>query len=83
MEDLAINIILIFNLQMVNTFVTNNCRSEGFGMQRFENDLSRVLVESIIIFTQSSRVFTQSLYFLAESTNFFGTINKYVVTMSG
>jgi hypothetical protein len=32
MEDLAVNTILIFNLQMMNKFVNNNCRSEGFGM---------------------------------------------------
>jgi hypothetical protein len=32
MEDHAINTILIFNLQMTYKFVSNNCKSEGFGM---------------------------------------------------
>ncbi len=51
MEDFAINIILIFSLEMTNKSMNNNCKSEGFGMQRFEDDLSWVLAESIEIFT--------------------------------
>jgi hypothetical protein len=40
MEDLAINTILIFNLQITNKSMNNNCKSEGFGMQRSKDDLS-------------------------------------------
>jgi hypothetical protein len=29
MEDLVLNTILIFNLQMSNTSVNNNCKNEG------------------------------------------------------
>jgi hypothetical protein len=50
---------------MINKSMSNNCRSEGFGMQRYEDDLLRVLAESIKVFTQSSRVSTQSSYLLA------------------
>ncbi len=42
MEDLAINIILIFYRHMTNKSMSNNCRSEGFGMQIFEDDMSRI-----------------------------------------
>ncbi len=41
--------------------MNNNHKSEGFGMQRFEDDLSRV------IFAQSLGVFAQSLDLLAQS----------------
>jgi hypothetical protein len=66
-EDLVVNTILIFDLQMINKSVNNNYRSEGFGMQRSKDDLSWVLAESIKIFTQSLGVFTQSSYLLAWS----------------
>jgi hypothetical protein len=33
MEDFAVNTILIFNLHMTNKSVSNNYKSEGFGMQ--------------------------------------------------
>jgi len=42
MEDLAVNNILIFDLQMTNKSVNNNYKNERFGMQKFEDDLSRV-----------------------------------------
>ncbi len=42
MEDLAVNTIFIFYLHMTNKSMSNNCRSEGFGMQRFEDDMSRI-----------------------------------------
>jgi hypothetical protein len=32
MEDLVINIILIFDLHMISKSMNNNCRNEGFGM---------------------------------------------------
>jgi hypothetical protein len=31
MKDLAVNIVLIFYLQMTDKFVSNNYKSEGFG----------------------------------------------------
>jgi hypothetical protein len=40
MEDPAVNTILIFNLQMTNKSMSNNYKSEGFGMQRSRDDLS-------------------------------------------
>jgi hypothetical protein len=33
MEDPAVNTILIFDLQMINKSMSNNYKSEGFGMQ--------------------------------------------------
>ncbi len=50
MEDLMVNTILIFDLQMTNKSVNNNCRSEGFGMQRSKDDLSKVFTESTEVF---------------------------------
>jgi len=32
MEDPVVNTILIFDLEMINKSVSNNCKSEGFGM---------------------------------------------------
>ncbi len=66
----VINIILIFDLQMTNKFVSNNYKSEAFGMQRSKDDLSRVLVESIEVFAQSSGVFAQTLNLLENSIIF-------------
>ncbi len=68
MEDLVISTILIFDLQMTNKSVSINYKSGGFGMQKFIDDLLGVLVESIIIFAQYSRVFAQSSYLLAQLT---------------
>jgi hypothetical protein len=65
MEDPMVNKILFFHLHMTNTFVSNNYRGERFGMQRFEDDLLRVLTESRTVFTQSSRLFAQSPNLLA------------------
>ncbi len=45
-----VNIILIFDLQMTNKSMSNNCKSEGFGMHRFEDDLLGILTESTTIF---------------------------------
>jgi hypothetical protein len=56
-EDLTVNIVLIMELHMINELVSNNYRNERFGKHRFEDELSRVLAESIEVFTQSSRVF--------------------------
>jgi hypothetical protein len=53
--DPTVNIVFIFYLQM-----SNNCKSVGFGMQRFKDDMLGVLVELIIVFSWSSRVFTKS-----------------------
>jgi hypothetical protein len=52
MEDPMINIILIFDLQMSNKSLSNNCRNERFGMQRFKHDISRVSIESTKVFAQ-------------------------------
>ncbi len=54
MEDPTINIILIFDLQMTNKFMSNNCKSEGFGMKKFENDMLRVSNESLDLLAQST-----------------------------
>jgi hypothetical protein len=53
--DPIMNTIFIFDLQM-----NNNCRSGGFGMQKFKDDMSGILAKLVVVFTQSSRVFTQS-----------------------
>jgi hypothetical protein len=47
MEDLVVNTILIFDQHMTNKSMSNNFESEGFMMQRSEDDMFRVLVESI------------------------------------
>ncbi len=46
MEDPTVNKILIVELHMTNESMNNNYRNEGFGKQRFEDELSRVLAES-------------------------------------
>ncbi len=50
--DPMVNIVFIFNLQM-----NNNCNNVGFGMQRSKDDMLGVSIESVIVFTQSLRVF--------------------------
>ncbi len=40
MEDPMVNTILIFSLQMTNKSANNNYKHEGFGIQRFEDELS-------------------------------------------
>ncbi len=57
MEDLVVNTIFIFNQQMINNSVNNNYKSEGFGVQKFEDDLSKVSIELVENFTLSSKVF--------------------------
>lgn len=42
-KDHVINIILIFDLEVTNKFVSNNCRSERLGMHRTEDDRLGVL----------------------------------------
>ncbi len=87
-KDPTVNIMLIFNMQMNNKSVSNNYRSERFGIQRFEEDMSEVSVESTIIFTQSSDVFKQSSNLLpqsveksVQSTNVFSQlINGFIVS---
>ncbi len=66
MEDPTVNTILIFDLQMTNKYVNNNCKNEGFGMQSSEDDLSRVSIKLAKVFTQSLGVFTQSSYLLTQ-----------------
>jgi len=51
---------------MNNKFVNNNWKSEGFGMQKSKDDMSRILVKSVTIFTQSLRIFAQSSKLLAQ-----------------
>jgi hypothetical protein len=50
MEDPTINIILIVELHMTNESMNNNCKSEGFGKHKSEDELSRLLAKSIKIF---------------------------------
>ncbi len=82
MEDHAINIILTFDLEMTNKSMSNNCKSEGFGMQRFEDGLSWISTKLATVFTQSSSVFAQSLDLLAQSAKKIDTISMYIVTIS-
>jgi hypothetical protein len=63
MEDLAVNNILIFDLQMTNKSVNNNYKNERFGMQNFEDDLSRVSAKLAEV-SPSHWVFAQSSYLL-------------------
>ncbi len=46
MKHPTVNIISILELQVTNKLVGNNCKSGEFGMQRFKDDLLKVLVES-------------------------------------
>jgi hypothetical protein len=41
--------------------MNNNCRSEGFGMQRSKDDMLSVSTKLVAVFAQSSGVFAQSL----------------------
>jgi hypothetical protein len=66
MKDPIVKPILILELHMTNESVSNNCRSEGFGIQRSKDYLSRVLAESTKVFAQSLGVFTKSSYLLAK-----------------
>ncbi len=43
--DLMVNIVFIFDLQK-----SNNCKSVGFGMEKFTNDMSSVLAKLAIVF---------------------------------
>jgi len=60
MEDPTVNTILIMELHMINKSLNNNINSEGFGKQRSEDELLRLSIESIEIFTLSLRVFAQT-----------------------
>jgi hypothetical protein len=66
MEDPTVNTIFSEKLHMINEFVNNNFRSEGLRKQRSKYKLSRVSIELIKIFAQSSRVFAQTLNLLVE-----------------
>ncbi len=57
MKDLTINTILICDLQMINKYVSNACKTERFGIQRSKDDLSKVLIVLTKVFTQSLGVF--------------------------
>ncbi len=50
-KDLAVNIMLIFYLEVTNKSMSNNCKSEGFGMQRAEDDQLGILAEYLEVFT--------------------------------
>jgi hypothetical protein len=50
-KDHEIDIILIFDLEVINKSENNNCRSEGFGMQKAKDDRLRVSAKSLEIFT--------------------------------
>jgi hypothetical protein len=75
MKDFVVNTILIMELQMINKSMSNNCKSEGFGMQRFEDDLLGVSAELVEVFAQSSRVFTQSVNFLGMVSKKLGVVS--------
>jgi hypothetical protein len=49
------NTIFIFDLQ-----TSNNCNNVKFGMQKFTDDMSRVVAKSTIVLFRSSGVFAQS-----------------------
>ncbi len=46
MKDLAINTILILEVQMINKPMDNDYKSEKIGMQRSKDDLLRVSAKS-------------------------------------
>jgi hypothetical protein len=79
-KDLVVNTILIFDMQMSNKSMNNNCRSEGFGMHDFEDDLSWVSFESIVVFAQSLAIFRIFIKFIGTFSRKFGrcilTINQ-------
>jgi hypothetical protein len=52
---------------MINKLMSNNYKNEGFGMQKFEDNLSKVSAKLAKVLTQSLAIFTQSLYLLAHS----------------
>jgi hypothetical protein len=44
MEDLVVNILLIMELHMINESMNKNYKNEGFGKQKFEDELSWVSI---------------------------------------
>jgi hypothetical protein len=52
---------------MSNKSVSNNSINEIFGIQRSEDDMSRILVESTRVFAQSLSIFMQSSGLLPQS----------------
>ncbi len=84
MEDLIVNTILIFNLQMINKFVSNNYKSEGFGMQKFEDDMSKVSIALVEVFTQSLGIFVESSNLLAQLVDVLSqSTNKWAQSTKG
>jgi hypothetical protein len=69
MKDPTVDTILIFNLQMIDKSMSNNYKSEGFGIQRFEDDLLGVSTESTKVLTQSSKVFAHLSNLLIQLAN--------------
>ncbi len=57
-----VNTTFIFDLWM-----NNNCKSEGFGMQRSKDNMLSVLAKSTTIFVQSLGIFAQSSELWAQS----------------
>ncbi len=53
-----VNIVLIFDLQTSNKFVNNTYKSEGLGIQRFEDDFLGISAKLVVVFAQSLGVFT-------------------------
>ncbi len=51
MKDPIVNTILILELQITNKFMGNNYKSKEFGMQKSEDDLSRLSCKSIEVCT--------------------------------
>jgi hypothetical protein len=67
MKDPEVNTILILELQITSKSMSNNYKSEGSGIHKFEVDLLGILAKLIEVFVSSSNVFAQSSYLLAQS----------------
>ncbi len=82
MENLTVNTILNFNLQMTNKSMSNDYKSEGFGMQISKDDLSWVSVESTKVFAQSSSIFALIINFFSIVSRKIDIVNKCIFMVS-
>jgi hypothetical protein len=76
MEDFEVKPILTSKLHMMKQLLSDNCKREEFGIQKFEVGVSWALAKSKYVFTPSSNVWAQlanlsaqSIEILIQSTN--------------
>jgi hypothetical protein len=81
LKDLVVNTLLIFYLQMSNKYVSNNYRNEGFGMWKFEDDMSGNWLnqQQFLLSHQGIRTIIRFVGTISKKVNI---INKCIVIVS-